>query len=194
MAISNTSPIINFLVPDIHDQSHIGIADASYYPTGYVITTPTVEITPPSFPKVSLIYTPSQLSLFNSNDLGLSCTTDPTQLTILPDGIWTVRMSISPNTTFSILKSYMRTTNIRRQFGLAVMKTDVACCGGDINHQQKAYLDEIEYYIECATAAGNDCNSLVAMSLLQQANKMLRDFIDNKPNFYLNPGYYLAGY
>ena len=194
MSLSTQNPIINFLVPDLHDQFHIGVADASFYPSNFTITSPTVEISPPAFPKATLAYTPGTLTLFNSNDLKLSCVTDPVQLAILPDGVWTIRMSVADNNQNNATKSFMRTTNIRRQFGIALLKTDTTCCGPDIDDQKNAYLDEIARYIDLATAAGNDCNSLVAMSLLQQANKMLKDFIDNKQNFYLNPGYYLDGF
>jgi hypothetical protein len=193
MAINTTTPIIKFLIPDLHSQYDIGIADASFYPVAYTITDPTVEITPPGFPKVALAYSPGQLTSFNSNDLNITCVGDPTQLTVLPDGMWTVRMSIAPNLSFNSSLSYIRTTNIRKRFGLALMKTDLTCCTGQMGSQQKAYLDEIDYYIQCATAAGNDCNPTVAMELLRTANKLLNDFLEDRPNHFLNPGYYLAG-
>ena len=193
MAINTTVPIIKFLVPDLHSLTDIGVADASFYPTNYTITDPTVEITPPGFPKIALPYSNGQLTIFNSNDLNITCVTDPVNLTALPDGMWTIRMSIAPNLTYNSSLSYLRTTNIRRKFGIALMKTDLTCCAGPMNSQQKAYLDEISYYIDCATAAGNDCNPTVAMELLRTANKLLNDFLEDRPNHYLNQGYYLAG-
>jgi hypothetical protein len=191
--INTQTPVINFLVPDLHDLYHLGIADASFYPTNFNVTEPTVEITPPAFPKATIAYTIKNLNSYNSNDVNISCVTDLSLIVPLPDGLWTVRMSIAPNTQYFVTKTFMRTTKIRRKFGLAVMKTDISNCGMDMKQQQQAYLDEIDYYIECATAAGNDCNGPVAMSLLRQANKMLDDFIDDKPNYRLDPGYYLAG-
>jgi hypothetical protein len=194
MALSTTTTSINFLVPDLHDQYTLGIADASYYAPNFAITNPTLEITPPSFAKATIPYNTGNLNVINSNDLNITCVSDGAQLAILPDGIWTIKMSVSSPNTYFKTKSFMRTSNIRRKFGIAVMKTDAACCGGDIQSQQQKYLDEAFYYIELATAAGNDCNAVVAISLLQQANKLLDNFIDNKANYYLNPGYYLAGY
>lgn len=193
MALNTQTPVINFLVPDLHDLYHIGIADASFYPTNFTVTEPTVEITPPSFPKATLVYTIKNLNTYNSNDLNITCTTDVSLIVPLPDGIWTIRMSIAPNTANYTTKCFMRTTQIRRKFGMALMKTDISHHGGNMTKQQQDYLDEIDYYIKVATAAGNDNNAVIAMSLLRQANKMLDDFLQNRPNYYNDPGYYLAG-
>lgn len=189
-----TAPILDFTIPDLHNLELLGLADSSFYPANFNIVNPSLEITPPGFNKVVVIYTTGQLNIFNSNDLGIGCV--PNQGTCnlpLPDGFWTIKMEVLPFEENNVTKSFMRTAAIRRTFGVACMKTDIMCCGADIKKQQLAYLDEISYYIECATAAGNDCNPEVAMDLYREANKMLGNFIDNKPNYSQNPDYYLFG-
>jgi hypothetical protein len=193
MAINTSSPILDFTVPDLHNLFTIGIADSSYYPPGFAIINPTLEITAPSFPKVTLPYNTGNLNIFNSNDLNLTCVSDPGLLAHLPDGIWTIKMTVNPILSWFKEKSFLRTTEIRYKVGVALMNTDLVVCTQDLKKQKMAYLDEIYYSIDCAVAAANQCNSLVAMTLYQQAHKMLHNLINNKPNFYMNPSYYLAG-
>jgi hypothetical protein len=193
MPLATGTTVIDFVILDLHDPNLLGIADKSYYPNPSSVVSPTVEITPPSFPKATLTYVIKTLNTYNSNDLKLTCTTDDSQLGNLPDGMYTIKMSVSPEYSYSKTKSFLRTTNIRRKCGIAVMKTDITCCSDDIKKQHLQYLDEINYYIECAIAAGNDCNGTVAMGLYQEANRMLDIFINNKPDYFLNPSYFLLG-
>jgi len=193
MPLNTSLPIIDFVILDLHDPNLLGVVDKSYYPSGFTVSTPTVEITPPSFPKATLTYTIKTLNTYNSNDLKLTCVDNESQLGNLPDGMYTIKMSISPEYSYNRTKSFLRTTNIRRKYGIAVMKTDITCCSDDIKKQHMVYLDEINYYIECAIAAGNDCSGTVAMTLYQEASRMLDAFINNKPDYFLNPSYFLLG-
>lgn len=177
MAYPETSPILDFTIVDTHNPLTIGIADISFYPTSYTVTNPTYEITPPSFPKVAIVYGESEVLFLNSNTLNITCVSSPALLTVLPDGIWTIKQSIAPAITFNIEKKFLRTTNIEQKFGKAFLKTDLIECNQDVRIEQMKVLDEVFFYIQAAIAAANQCNYILAMKLYTNANTMLDNFI-----------------
>ena len=189
MSLPTTQTIIHFTALDTHNPLILGIADISYYPSNFTKTNPTLEIPPPGFNKSVLTYTPSSLNLFNSNDLGITCGDDSCSLTELPDGIWAVKMSVNPPDQYNKSKNFLRTKELERRWGIALMKTDIVNCNGDIKSQQLTILDEIWYYIQCAIGAANDCNYKVSINLYREALEMLKDFTECKPN----SQFYLAG-
>jgi hypothetical protein len=180
MAYPETSPILDFTVVDSHNPLTLGLMDVSLYPEGFIVSNPTYEITPPSFPKAVVIYPVNELIFLNSNTLNITCVQSIDYLTPLPDGIWTVRQSISPAITYSNEKTFIRTTQIEQKFGKAFMKTDMIECNQDVRVEQMKALDEIWFYIQAAISAANQCNNLLAMKLYKNANDMLDNFIKNR--------------
>ena len=177
MAIPETSPILDFTIVDTHSSLTVAIADISFYPTNFVVTNPTYEVTPPSFPKATVVYNKGEVLFLNSNSLNITCVASPSLLTDLPDGIWAVNQSISPAIDFNNEKSFLRTTNIEAKFGKAFLKTDLIECNQDVKLEQMKVLDEIWFYIQAAISASNQCNNILAMKLYNNANTMLDNFI-----------------
>lgn len=177
MAISETSPILDFTVVDTHDPLTLGIVDTSIYPTNFTVVNPTFEVTPPSFPKIALPYNVHEVLFINSNTLNITCVPTPALLTPLPDGIWTIKQSIAPAINWNLEKKFLRTTNIEQKFGKAFLKTDLIECNQDIRIEQMKVLDEIYFYIQAAISAANQCNYILAMKLYTNANTMLDNFI-----------------
>lgn len=177
MAYPQLSPILDFTVIDTHNPLTIGIADTSTYPSNFTILNPTLEITPPGFPKVTVIYTINSINIQNSNTLNITCVTDISMLNPLPDGIWKVKMSISPAITFNITKEFIRTDKLQQKFGRAILKTDLTHCGENIKDEEMKVLDEVYFYIQASIAAANQCNTILAMNLYRQANTMLDNFL-----------------
>jgi hypothetical protein len=180
MAYPETSPILDFVVVDTHNPLTLGLADTSFYPSNFEVLNPTFEITPPSFPKATVIFTVSALTIFNSNTLNITCVNDVSLLADLPDGIWTVRQSITPPATFHLQRSFIRTMKLEQKFGTAFLKTDLVQCNQDVKIEQMKVLDEIWFYIQAAIAAANQCNNLLAMQLYKLANTMLDNFIRDR--------------
>lgn len=180
MAYPETSPILDFVVVDTHNLLTLGIADSSFYPTGFTVLNPTYEITPPSFPKATVVYTTGQLTIFNSNTLNISCVDDVSLLIDLPDGIWTVKQSITPPITYNLERTFIRTTKLEQKFGTAFLKTDLVQCNQDVKIEHMKVLDEVWFYIQAAIAAANQCNNLLAMQLYKLANTMLDNFLRDR--------------
>lgn len=182
MAYPETSPILDFTAVDTHNPLTLGIADTSFYPTNFTVVAPTYEITPPSFPKIAVTYTVSEVLFLNSNTLNITCAPSPALLTPLPDGIWTIRQSIAPVINFNLEKKFLRTTNIEQKFGKAFLKTDLIECNQDVRTEQMKVLNQVYFYIQAAISAANQCNYILAMKLYNNANRMLDNFIKGTCN------------
>lgn len=180
MAILVTSPILDFTVVDTHNTLTLAVADISLYPTNFVVSSPTYEITPPGFTKATILFVKSEVLFLNSNSLNITCVSDPSLLTDLPDGIWTIKQSISPAIDFNTEKTFLRTTKIEQKFGKAFLKTDLIECNQDVKIEQMKVLDEIWFYIQAAISASNQCNNILAMKLYSNANTMLDNFIRSR--------------
>lgn len=180
MAYPETSPILDFVVVDTHSTLTLGIADTSFYPSGFSVVNPTFEITPPGFFKSTLIYTQSTVNIFNSNTLSITCVSDVNLLTNLPDGIWTVRQSIAPAIDHQLQRTFIRTVAIEQKLGKALLKTDITQCGQNMKIEQMKVIDEVSFYIQAAIAAANQCNNKLAMDLYSQANTMLDNFLRDR--------------
>src|SRR5690348_9666764 len=102
--MTNT-PQLDLLYMDTHNSQTMAIGDASVYPvSGFTISTPTIEVTPPSFPTVSLSFVPRNIMVFNSDTLKISCTDSGGCLTTLPDGLYKVKYSVAPAYLYSVEK------------------------------------------------------------------------------------------
>jgi hypothetical protein len=180
MAYPETSPILDFVVVDTHNTLTLGIADTSFYPSNFDVLNPTLEITPPSFPKATVTYTVGAMTVFNSNTLSITCVAEVSQLIDLPDGIWTVKQTISPAITYNIERTFIRTTKLEQKFGRAFLKTDLTRCSEDLRIENMKVLNEVWFYMQAAIAAANQCNNLLAMNLYKLASTMIDNFLKDR--------------
>lgn len=180
MPYPETSPILDFTIVDTHNLLTLAVADTSFYPTNFSVSQPTLEIIPPSFPKVTVTYSVNTVTFFNSNSLSISCVDDVRLLSPLPDGIWAIRQSIAPPIKYNTEKTFLRTLQIEQKFGKAFLKTDMIECNQDVKTEQMKVLDEIYFYIQAAISAANQCNNILAMKLYNNANKMLDNFLKGR--------------
>lgn len=167
--------VLDILVIDTHNVLTLGIADASVYDAPP--SSPTIEITVPGFPSISLPFDANDFNLFNSTTLGLSPVGEPTQP--LPDGIYYLKYSIAPALTNFVNKTIMRIEQIQEKFDSAFMKLDMMQCDLAIKQQSRVELDSIYYFIQGSVAAANNCAIETSNKLYMQANKMLDNFIRN---------------
>lgn len=174
-------PSIEILLIDTHNTQTIGVADVSVYPNGFTIVSPTLEITPPSFPIATKVFTPSSFNVFNSNDLGITCNTEGCDLSDLPDGYWGLKYSISPAQTNFTSKNFMKTDILQRKFEEAFLALELTQCQEAVKEQDFKQLDEIWYYLQTSISAGNRCNPTLALSQYRVAWELLDLFIKRKP-------------
>jgi hypothetical protein len=177
MPYQQTTPIIDFTVLDTHNPLTMAVADTSFYPNNFNIINPTIEITPPGFSKLVTTYSPGAISMFNSNILQITCVGDINLLTPLPDGIWDIKISISPPISWFSEKQFLRTEKLQQKLGRAFLKVDLTQCNSDSFRENMKAIDEANFYIQAAIAAGNQCNYILAMDLYRTANIMLDHFL-----------------
>jgi|SRR5581483_6202422 len=176
MAYPETSPILDFVVIDTHNPLTLAVADTSFYPQGFNIINPTIEVFPPGFQEAVLNYSPNSITVLNSNSLRITCVPSVDLLTPLPDGIWKVKLSISPPIQWNVERSFLRTEQIQQKLGRAFLKVDLTQCNINAQRENMRVIDEISFYIQAAIAAANQCNDILAMNLYRTANTMLDNF------------------
>lgn len=169
---------LDILVLPTYNKMLLGVADASTYVTPPV--NPTIEITVPSFGTVVLPFTENDYNLFNSESLGI--TASGADLTPLPDGIYTLKYSITPAITNYVEKTILRVDQLQERFDEAFMKLDMMECDKAIKTQAKVDLNTIYFFIQGAIAAANNCAIDTANKLYAQASMMLNNFVKNNCN------------
>lgn len=153
----------------------MAITDNSTYPPTPPVSSPTIEITVPSFGKMTLPFTPNTINVFNSTSLGITQVGDP--LLPLPDGVYTLRYSVAPAYLNFVQKNIMRVDKLQEKFDSAFMKLDMMECDRAIKTQAKVDLTSIYLFIQGAIAAANNCAIIESNKLYNQAQKMLDNFI-----------------
>ena len=170
-------PQLNILVVPTYNTFTIGVVDASTYPVGFVIQSPTLLITPPGFDAVSVPFVPNELAIYNSITLGISDVIDP--IIPIPDGVYYFTYSVAPAYLYSVQKSIMRVDRLQERFDSAFMKLDMMECDQAIKMQAKVDLNTIYFFIQGSIAAANNCAIIEASKLYETAFRMLNYFIAN---------------
>ncbi len=171
-------PKLNLLYLDTHDVNTLAVADASFYESDFNIINPTLEITPPGFVVHTAPFTEKTIEVFNSNTTGITC--DGCELAQLPDGIWKLKFSITPANVYYVEKTFLRTNQIYAKLDTIFLRMDFMTCDSQIKLEDKQTLDTIEFFIEGAIAAANNCLNKEAMNLYNKANKMLDELINHR--------------
>jgi hypothetical protein len=73
----------------------------------------------------------------------------------------------------------MRVEQLLEKFDNAFMKLDLMECDRAIKTQAKVTLTSINFFIQGAIAAGNNCAENESVRLYNQADTMLNNFIKN---------------
>jgi hypothetical protein len=176
MSLSTNIPILDFLVLDSHDPKFLAIADISKIPDGFTVVSPTIEITPPSFPVTLHTHVISNISVFNTNTLNITCVEDYSLLPELSDGLWNVKITISPAYKYFVEKSFFRVDSLMHKWQKALLSTDIKNCDQSIKRDDKLVLDDIYIFMQGAIAAANECDYNRAVQLYDLAKSLLDNF------------------
>jgi ribosome-associated translation inhibitor RaiA len=165
---------LNILVVPTYDLNTMNIVDASTY-VG-TPSDPSIEIKVPGFDVVNIPFTINDYNIFTSASLQITATgvNQP-----LPDGIYHLKYSITPAYENYVEKSFMRVDKLQQKFDEAFMKLDMMECDRAIKTQAKVELSSIYFFIQGAIAAANNCATVIANKLYNQADKALTTFMKN---------------
>lgn len=169
------TPSLDLLYLDNNSSKVLVLADISDYPPLYNIISPTIFITTPSGSYVTVVFSPKNVNIFDSADLGMTCDSD--DKVALPDGVYQFKYQIGTATKFTVDRSFMRIGRLQEKFDSAFLKLDLNNCDFPTSIEQKKYLDNINIYIQEAIASANQCALTTANKMYNKASKMLDNFL-----------------
>lgn len=158
------------------------VQDLSVYTDLIPYSCPTLQILLPGF-KTAVLFndttTPAITQGFDLNlngcNLGVQTSDCDSSPVTLPDGIYAIRYSVSPNAQVYVEINHLRITNIMHLYKEELCKLNIGAC--EPSPEQKEKLNQLNYIkmlIESAKAKAEFClQSGKAMELYNYAKKLL---------------------
>ena len=166
---------LDILVISTYNVLTLAIADASTYPNDPpVVTSPTIEIDVPGFGITALPFVVNNLNIFTSSSLGI---TEAGNDQALPDGIYRLKYSIAPAATNYVEKTILRVDRLQEKFDNAFLQLTMMECDRALKTQSSVTLNTINFFIQGAIAAANNCAEYESNKLYAQADNMLNSFL-----------------
>ena len=174
--------VLSLEVPQVMNQCILKIFDTSVYTPLIPITCPTLNITVPGFGYSNQIEGAAMTAFVNDShitltacDLQLQSSNCNTTLNNLPDGIYIIKYSVSPNETVYVEYNHMRITYALNKYYKILCDVDVAACDPPFIIKEKLEaLRLIFMYLQSAKSKVEYClEPQKGMSLYNYALKLL---------------------
>ncbi len=174
-------------VPEQSCSDRLTIWDASVYANGITVDCEKLEIKIPGYSTVyTHLYTDSPNPLeynFNNTytaiDFGIQAQ-GSAELACLPDGLYTIQYSVSPNDEVYVKYYHLRTTKALNEYYKEICKIQLAQC--EPTAEMKQHLSDLRYIkmlIDAAKAKVEFCHSTEqGVAMLQYANKLMKKYQD----------------
>lgn len=159
--------------------SVIRLFDTSIYTDDLDVDCATIQVVPPGFNEtVSISVSQNFDFLLTACLLGIQTQNCSDQANYLPDGIYYIKYSVSPNDKVFVEYNYLRTCQILQKYYMELCKLELAACEPDADVKaQIAELQLIKAYIDAAKAKVEECNDLSSgIELLIYAKDRLDKF------------------
>lgn len=174
--------ILSLEIPETANDGILRIIDSSVYTSGLAVECATIQITSPGF------NVPKNINVLPGFNLGLNACTlgitggDCSDLPKLPDGLYVIRYSVSPNDKVWVEYNYLRVTEILNHYNAFLCKLDLAPCEPtDELKRLAAEANYIKMLIEAAKAKVEYCmDAREGLELLKYAAKKLKALECNK--------------
>lgn len=179
MAIKHTLALD---IPDTACENIIRIWDASVYGEGLDIDCPRLDIYLPGF-SMPIYYTeaeglePNFVLNLSTSDLGITAAN--TEPGTFPDGLYTIRYSVSPNDIVYVQYYHLRVTHLMNTYYREVCKIQLQACEPNAEQHQKMHdLRYIKMYIDAAKAKAEYCHAPTqAVEMYTYAEKLLAKYL-----------------
>jgi hypothetical protein len=173
-------------IPNTNNCRIFRVQDTSIYAEHVPVTCPRLEIIPPGFNQAAVIniqITPTNEVSFNyilnACTLGLQATGCGDTSEILPDGVYFIRYSVSPNDKVFVEYNHLRTCQILNTYFHELCELELAACEPEAD--VKAQLEDlrlIKSFIDAAKAKVEICHDVdKGIELLAYANKLLEKYL-----------------
>lgn len=171
---------LNLNIPDILAECVLRIEDISTYNDLVPRVCPTLQISVPGFNEcVTLSELPKDFILnLTACDLGLQKEDCGTESQPIPDGIYTIKYSQSPNEKVFVEYDHLRVSVLKQKLKREWCILDLGTCEPSVEVGKKMQqLTLIDNYVEAAKAKAEYCNDAEAgMALYNYANKLLSEY------------------
>lgn len=167
-------------VPDTACENILRICDASVYAQGLNVDCQRLDIYVPGYTVPVYItegLTPGFCKNFSAYDLGLMPVNNPA-VADLPDGLYTIKYSVSPNDKVYVEYYHLRITATLNTYYKEVCKVQLAACEPTPEQHDKMHdLRYIKMFLEAAKAKAEYCHSPKdAVNMLAYAQKLLKKY------------------
>jgi hypothetical protein len=153
--------VLSLDVPDVMNPCIIKLFDTSVYSDLIPVVCPVLTITVPGFVYSSEIpVNPNFSQTITACDLGLQNTgCDLSEYANLPDGIYVIKYSVSPNEYVYVEYNHLRITQALNKYYKILCELDVSDCEPrkDVEAKLKQ-LQKIKMYLEAAKAKVEVCH------------------------------------
>ena len=167
----------NIIVVPTYDLYTLAVKDISTYSIHPVIGVPTLNINIPGFDTVVVDFTPEDINVYNSTQLGISTSGNEEYI---PDGIYCIKYYLDDSLLAE--KTILRVDRLQQKFDEAFMQLDMMECDRAIKTQSKVDLNTIYFFIQGAIASANNCATVESTKLYNRANTMLDGFLNTNCN------------
>lgn len=162
-------------IPDILNECVIKIEDISDYSDLMTVDCELLQVTPPGFTYAVHFrdITEGFTSILNAEDLELGLAGDP-----LPDGVYVIRYSVSPNDKVYVEYNYLRTSIFMNKYYGILCNLELSSCEPPRDTKEKfKQLRDIRMMLDAAKAKVEYCHSITeGMDLYNYALKLLNKF------------------
>lgn len=176
--------LLSLEVPDTNNCTVFRVFDTSSYSSDLDVTCATLQITSPGFNEaVSISVLPGFNLILNGCTLGLQTSNCGTVNERLPDGIYTIRYSVSPNDKVYVEYNYLRVCQTLNKYFNELCKLELAACEPQADVKEDLQeLRLIKSFIDAAKAKVEICNNPAqGIELLFYAQKRLQDYTGSCP-------------
>lgn len=174
--------VLSLEVPDTLNCQIIRIADTSVYSDDIPVDCPILNVTVPGF-NYSVEFGEADISAgFSLNltacDLELQTDNCGTTYNTLPDGIYIIKYSVSPNDAVYVEYNHLRVCKLLNTYNNVLCDLDVSNCEPETDIVKKLdLLSTIRRYIDAAKAKVETCHEpKKGMELYTYAKKLLDKF------------------
>ena len=168
--------VLSLEVPTVMNSCILKIFDTSVYTNLLPVTCPTLNITVPGFGySVQLNTTQDFVDTITACDLQLQTTDCGTVYSDLPDGIYIIKYSVSPNEIVYVEYNHLRITQALNKYYNVLCDVDANACDPPFKIKQR--LEELRLiymYLQAAKGKVEFCHEpQKGMSLYNYAMKLL---------------------
>ena len=171
--------ILSLDVPDTMNLGILRVVDTSVYNSLLPINCPLLEVTLPGFGYTnqftSPVIGPNFIVNLTACDLGIQAEQCGTVLSDLPDGIYIIKYSVSPNEIVYVEYNHLRMTKAMTRYQTILCEIDLGTCDPPVAIKDKLnMLRLINMYLQTAKAKVETChNPEKGMMLFNYAVKLL---------------------